>query len=211
MHSATIYIGRVRALCPGSETAPLAELTRQRRQRVAQMKGEQNRCQSIAAGLLLRRALQEAAIPCTDASFQTGPYGKPHLKQDGVFFNLSHAGEYVVCALADCAVGVDVEQQNRFLDRARNQKLAARILTAEEAACWEASGCAARSLLRFWTRKESYVKMTGEGLRKELRCVDTLHGAHYGELTVGEPEDRYGICVCTREDNACDFLWKMLD
>ena len=68
-----------------------------------------------------------------------------------------------------------------------------------------------QELLRFWTRKESYVKMTGEGMTKAFHTVDTLHGKYYKEIPLGTPKDRYLISVCTQEDRTCDFVCKMLD
>lgn len=56
-------------------------------------------------------------------------------------------------ALSDVPVGVDVEQQNRFWQEARNQKLAKRILTEAEWNWWKDAGDDPQELLRFWTRK----------------------------------------------------------
>ena len=35
--------------------------------------------------------------------------GNPFLKAGEPFFNLSHSGNYVVLAIADCEIGVDIE------------------------------------------------------------------------------------------------------
>ena len=107
--------------------------------------------------------------------------------------------------------GVDVEQENRFLQEERNQKLAKRILTETEWNYWKDSRYDSYELLRFWTRKESYVKMTGEGMTKAFSAVDTLCEKYYKELPLGTLKDRYLISVCTQEDRTCDFQWKMLD
>ena len=114
-------------------------------------------------------------------------------------------------ALSDVPVGVDVEQQNRFWQEARNQKLAKRILTEAERNWWKDAGDDPQELLRFWTRKESYVKMTGEGMKKAFHTVDTLHGKYYKEIPLGTIKDRYLISVCTQEDRTCDFVCKMLE
>ena len=90
--------------------------------------------------ILLRHMLLEEQIPYAEESFGLEGHGKPRLKKDGVFFNLSHAGAYAVGALSDVPVGVDVEQQNRFWLEARNQKLAKRILTEAEWNWWKDAG-----------------------------------------------------------------------
>ena len=155
--------------------------------------------------------LMEEQIPYAEESFGLEGHGKPRLKKDGVFFNLSHAGAYVAGVLSDVPVGVDVEQQNRFLQETHNRKLAKRILTEAEWNWWKDAGDDPQELLRFWTRKESYVKMTGEGMTKAFHTVDTLHGKYYKEIPLGTPKDRYLISVCTQEDRTCDFVCKMLD
>ena len=102
--------------------ASLSLLVESRREKVRTIKGKENRSRSIAAGLLLRHMLMEEQIPYAEESFGLEGHGKPRLKKDGVFFNLSHAGAYVAGVLSDVPVGVDVEQQNRFLQETRNRK-----------------------------------------------------------------------------------------
>lgn len=206
-----LYIRPVCFQRPEEEENSLSLLVESRREKVRTIKGKENRSRSIAAGLLLRHMLLEEQIPYAEESFGLEGHGKPRLKKDGVFFNLSHAGAYAVGALSDIPVGVDVEQQNRFWQEARNQKLAKRILTEAEWNWWKDAGDDPQELLRFWTRKESYVKMTGEGMTKAFHTVDTLHGKYYKEIPLGTIKDRYLISVCTQEDRTCDFVCKMLD
>ena len=206
-----LYIRPVCLLRPEEEVASLSLLVESRREKVRTIKGKENRSRSIAAGLLLRHMLLEEQIPYAEESFGLEGHGKPRLKKDGVFFNLSHAGAYVAGVLSDVPVGVDVEQQNRFLQETRNRKLAKRILTEAEWNWWKDAGDDPQELLRFWTRKESYVKMTGEGMTKAFHTVDTLHGKYYKEIPLGNIKDRYLISVCTQEDRTCDFVCKMLD
>lgn len=109
-----LYIRPVCFQRPEEEENSLSLLVESRREKVRTIKGKENRSRSIAAGLLLRHMLLEEQIPYAEESFGLEGHGKPRLKKDGVFFNLSHAGAYAVGALSDVPVGVDVEQQNRF-------------------------------------------------------------------------------------------------
>ena len=205
-----LYIRPVCFQRPEEEENSLSLLVESRREKVRTIKGKENRrdplrrvfCSGICCG---------RTDPLCRRIFWAGGHGKPRLKKDGVFFNLSHAGAYAVGALSDVPVGVDVEQQNRFWQEARNQKLAKRILTEAEWNWWKDAGDDPQELLRFWTRKESYVKMTGEGMTKAFHTVDTLHGKYYKEIPLGTIKDRYLISVCTQEDRTCDFVCKMLD
>ena len=95
--------------------------------------------------------------------FRYGENGKPYL--DGVrdlYFNMSHSEELAVCAVAPCEVGCDVEKI-----RDRNQNIARRFFTPAE---YETISSLTnekdrqRMFYRFWTLKESFLKVTGRGL-----------------------------------------------
>jgi 4'-phosphopantetheinyl transferase len=44
-------------------------------------------------------------------------YGKPYLKEYPNFnFNISHSGEYVLCAVDDKSIGIDVEEEGKHID-----------------------------------------------------------------------------------------------
>lgn len=102
-----------------------------------------------------------------DLKFRYGPNGKPYLQDHPFYFNLSHSGEYVFCAISDREVGVDI-QQYRPVDESRlarrffsveEQKALTRCLDSEERR---------KLFYRLWTRKEAYGKLTGEGITASM-------------------------------------------
>lgn len=98
-----------------------------------------------------------------DLELYYGEKGKPYLKDSPFYFNLSHSGSYVVCALSGQEVGVDIQQYKRT-DIVR---LADRFYSAEEKEAMKA--CHDRKereqlFYQLWTRKEAYGKLTGEGI-----------------------------------------------
>ena len=105
-----------------------------------------------------------------DVAFTYLAHGKPAL--DGVHsimsFNLSHSGEVAVVAAGwDRAVGVDVELRRPLPDLSA---LAARSFAPRELAVLEALPEAERptAFFRCWTRKEAFIKATGQGLAQPL-------------------------------------------
>ena len=93
--------------------------------------------------------------------FATGANGKPlpggAASEWG--FNLSHAGEYAVAALArGAAIGVDLEETGRRVEAAR---LAERVFSASEQAQVRAGGRAA--FFALWSQKEALMKALGCG------------------------------------------------
>ena len=116
---------------------------------------------SLGAGLLLRNALEKAGI--WDREIEIMPGGKPYLKNTKEwFFNLSHSGTKVMCVLARNPVGCDIERKEKPpLELATgifSKQEQERLLSLEKAA-------QRQYFYTLWTGKESYLKMTGEGLR----------------------------------------------
>lgn len=105
--------------------------------------------------------------------------GKPQLHPEhgsAVQFNVSHAGNIVLVALARTTeLGVDVETQ-RPVPQAL--ELAQRYFAPEEAMALEHTPEAERAaaFLRLWTRKEAQLKATGRGLADSLAATHALPG-----------------------------------
>ena len=91
--------------------------------------------------------------------FSEGPHGKPSV--EGVEFSLAHSGDVGVVAVADRAVGVDVEVPRRI---GRPEGIARRLGVTDDTGPEE--------LLRLWTRTEALVKATGDGASAGLARVE---------------------------------------
>jgi 4'-phosphopantetheinyl transferase len=94
--------------------------------------------------------------------------GKPALAADsraeGLEFNVSHAGERAVFAIAfDRPVGVDIEQVRGDLDIQRMARIAFSERERERLGRLDA-GSRAAAFLAAWTRKEAVLKARGDGL-----------------------------------------------
>ena len=85
-------------------------------------------------------------------------WGKP--KKEGVYFNVSHSGEYVVLALAPAEIGVDVEKRE-----GKNADIFSAIATEEERG---------EDFYFVWTQKESLLKCVGSGIVVDLKSVPAL-------------------------------------
>lgn len=149
-----------------------------------------------------------------DLKLGYGRNGKPYLQDYPFYFNLSHSGEYVFCAISDREVGVDI-QQYRPADEAR---LARRFFSEEERKALE--GCLDREeqrelFYRLWVRKEAYGKLTGEGIAAsvgrsvlpvdELQAWDMgLYTQQQGEETV-MPETPGEVSFFWQEWGLCDY------
>lgn len=126
--------------------------------------------------------------------------GRPLLRGTEVDFSISHTGEKVFCALLshapmqDARVGLDAEQAGR-LSNGTMQALAERWFAKGERERFAAE-TTEDSFLRIWTRKEAYVKMTGEGMR-DLQRTDTVALAKAGNCSFYEYRvDGVFVTIC---------------
>ncbi len=119
--------------------------------------------------------------------------GKPFC--DAVQFNASHSDGLCVLAVGDRPIGVDVERVRPFSAR---EKFAARYFSESERAEIERAADPAEEFFGIWTKKEAYLKMTGEGLRADISALETADiAAETRALTVrGE---KYIISICEQD------------
>ncbi len=100
--------------------------------------------------------------------FNKNQYGKPCLEGYPNFnFNISHSGEYVICAIDDNPIGVDVEEMKPI----ECEEIAKNFFTAKEFN-YIVNQDLKFQLDRFyemWTLKESYIKCCGQGLSIPLK------------------------------------------
>jgi 4'-phosphopantetheinyl transferase len=104
-----------------------------------------------------------------------GEYGKPELDvrdpEKVVYFNLSHAGDYIVYGFCkNRKVGIDVEQIHEFQEM---NQVAESFFSEDDVAIFKQFPMSekADAFFSYWTRKEAYLKATGEGLSLDPKSV----------------------------------------
>ena len=102
-----------------------------------------------------------------DYNIEYAGNGKPVYSGLDTYFNLSHAGTCVVCAVSDRAVGIDIERP-----RKNAIKVAERFFTQAEC---DWIGDDSLRFARIWTLKEAYAKLTGDGIAGTVSKVEFRH------------------------------------
>ena len=156
---------------------------------------DRKRC--VRAYMLLWEGLaREYGVVCPPV-FDFGSHGKPVLRDDpGLHFSLSHSGNAVLCALDCHPVGADIEMIRR-----KNLEYLLSVFSDPEQASIARADSPETCFTRLWTRKESYLKLTGEGLTgtralREIPTEDT--DAVRFETVIREAEDFvYSVCQWT--------------
>jgi 4'-phosphopantetheinyl transferase len=112
-----------------------------------------DKARCLAAGYLLGRCLG-----LDEERFVKNQFGKPYAPGSGIYFNLSHGGDYVVLAVSEREIGVDIEP----IGDGNNADMF-RAFTNDERV-WMKSQSGNDVFCRLWTAKESIMKATGKGL-----------------------------------------------
>lgn len=129
-------------------------------------------------------------------SYEYGDLGKPQIVNFPKKFNLSHSGDYVICAVGDGEVGADIQKWVPYKERT-----AERFFAKEEWKLLQETEESERTELfyRLWTRKEAYGKYTGQGIGSAVG-EDLSDERKWGEKQICFRErilaDGYSLAVC---------------
>lgn len=213
-----IYVAAVEALMEDAfYQKALSMVSKERREKTEKMIQRPDKARSVAAGLLLHYAVNdniaennilgndgggcERSLLKRDNGFRWDgncfikEHGKPMLpKELGLFFNLSHSGDYVLCAVSDKETGADIQRHEKYEDR-----LAERFFHPEELAYLRETEDRKQRFYDLWCLKESCIKCTGRGLSTGLESFSVVP-LFYGEEIVLDGFRCVGECapVCER-------------
>ena len=130
--------------------------------RAQAIKSSQRREQFLAGRWLAKTLLCEALGGTPgDWRISADTDAKPHVLDHGVQISIAHSGDFVACALADGAVGIDVERTNA---RRSIAGIAEWVFSADEQLALRAlhGDLAMLEFNRLWTRKEARLKQHGQ-------------------------------------------------
>lgn len=120
-----------------------------------------------------------------------GEKGKPFIAdKENIFFNISHSGDYVVCAVSDREIGVDIEKRAKA-----RMEVAGRFFHKQEVQALKVvSGDELNKLFYdYWSVKESFLKYIGTGLTRPLNSF--LVQFSTGGINLYEGEKKLSLYV----------------
>jgi phosphopantetheinyl transferase len=122
--------------------------------------------QSAAAELAICAAMKNSGRPFAPSDYAYKESGQPKIQNGHI--SISHTEGYAACAIAREPVGIDVERGHTF-----SKAAAKRILSPQEELMSDSTN-ADELLSRIWTVKESFLKMTGEGIPGGMRTLELI-------------------------------------
>lgn len=187
------------------------QMPRDRREKVESFRFDKDKKLSLGAGILLYLGLKELGLKNSEIVYNKND--KPYLKNNEIFFNISHSENIVICAFSDKEIGADVEKINHFEKDVINRVFLAKEINDSQN----------QDILytRLWTSKESLMKYLGTGLSldpkkiqfdlKKNECIkcDELNNKQV-YFTQYDMED-YSISICSEYgDFTKELTWRNL-
>lgn len=167
-------------------------LSKTRQDKVLSFRLPDDQLRSLGAGVLIDYALNLLGYKEKNLKVAFNEFGKPYYPDLPNFhFNLSHSGNYVVFAIDDKEVGIDIQKIVK-----EKEKVISKVLNEKELETLKYKK--AKDYARLWTYKESYVKYLGQGLNKDIKNIDL------NSLDVNFKEYRvygYQLTVCSKSND----------
>lgn len=149
----------------------LSLLSKERQAKVSSYLKKEDKLRCLCGGLLIRFLFGNMANKVI-----TNEYGKPYLPNCDLFFNLSHAGDYVVLVADTQEIGVDIENI-----RTLPKSIINKCFTLDEQE-WLNRQISKQAFYMLWTAKESAMKAIGKGFYMSPKIFSVMpikNGLHY--------------------------------
>lgn len=130
-------------------------------------------------------------------TFEYYEHNKPKVQGVDKKFNMTHSHKCVAAAISDFEVGIDVEGEKNITDNLINFTMNKNEIIKIKAD--------KSNFYRYWTNKESYLKLTGQGINVILTSLDlssfsdsvfTYKDAKF----YTETHEGYSLSVCSFEE-----------
>lgn len=195
----------------------LSKISEEKKERYKRFHFVDDALRTLYGEILVRYlCISQFALNNNEIHFIKNEYGKPFLKDIPLYFNISHAGEWVACALGSEEIGIDIEQVKEI-----DMDIAKRFFCT----------CEYESLMKkdeekrleffyiIWTLKESYIKWLGTGLSKPLdsfyfkinnqhiQCVDKSYKTvpNFKQYSI----EGYKLSVCSKTSKFVENIVKI--
>ena len=168
-----IYLADIRPLLDENlQQRVYSRLPRERQEKADRCRFPHARAASLAAGFLMEYALKDQKKEHCHIGY--GQWGAPLILdengEESGYISLSHSGDFAACVISDRPVGIDLQKKKavkkgmlrHFVGQQEQEAFWKQYRKDETQEVLSEEGCDA--FLRRWTAKESYMKLTGQGM-----------------------------------------------
>ena len=135
-----------------------------KKDKINKLKNYDSKIRSIIGEMLLKELLVKNNVSYNSLDYYINEYGKPYLKDNNIFFNISHSFDYVITAISNNEIGIDIEKVretplktiNQFATEKEKEYILSSKKNIEE------------RIFKIFTLKEAYFKRLGTNLNNIL-------------------------------------------
>ncbi len=188
--------------------------------KISGFKNENAQKQSLLAQFLLFKASSDSGIANPISIIDYNAHGKPFLRDNPYYFNISHSEELVAVLISDYECGLDVQHTDAKKSSRTLMDIAGRFFTENENNYLQNLDIKKQKneFFRIWAIKESYLKYLGTGLSEPLNsfnvtiapcsdsyaddCAYIISGKETSFVKVLEPRfsSEYQVAICVSRD-----------
>ena len=175
-------------------------IPKNKRDKINKIKNSNARKRSIVGEILLSKLLTKNNLSYDNLEYYINDYGKPYLKNNNLFFNISHSFDYVIAIVSEKEIGIDIEKLRKtslntihqFATKKEQDYILSSNINIEE------------RIFSIYTLKEAYIKMLGTNLNKafdvEFQIINNTVICSDKNVKVGFLNDieGYVIAYCER-------------
>ncbi len=177
----------------------IENITEGRLERIEKSQSTADKLRLMGSGLMINFIKTKYFV---DSDVATDKHGKPYFVNSDLKFNLSHSGRYVLAAVSDYEIGIDIQKK-----KADKHRIAEKNFLQGECAYINAGANDEERHQRFcevWTLKEAYLKNIGMGLRKPLNSFEivfrpegpVIRNQTEFKCTQFKMNDKYIVSIC---------------
>ena len=119
-------------------------------------------------------------------------FNKPYIKNNPIYFNISHSKDIIAIIISDSECGIDIE----YIDYERNvEKIVSKIMNDDEKKQFYNSIDKYKYFYKLWTKKEAYFKTNGTGI--DLKILnESINLKKIKSYIYKHKKDKYYISFC---------------
>jgi 4'-phosphopantetheinyl transferase len=146
----------------------------EKKRKIEKFVHKKDKIRTLIGEILIRTIIcEDLSISNRNITFKKNKYGKPYLIGYHNFqFNISHSEDYVVCAIDNKPIGIDIEK----IKPIEYKEIAQSFFSMSEFGyiVKEDLNNQVKKFYEMWTLKESYIKCTGQGLSIPLNSFSIV-------------------------------------
>lgn len=178
----------------------LNKISTEKADKIKKIRCYQNAVNKLLGDILVRYLIcKNTNLTNNKLKFSQNEFGKPYLVNQRMHFNISHSKNIVAVAISDTNIGIDIESTKI---RAFELDIAKKYFCPNE---YDAIISKQHSFTSIWTKKESYIKFMGKGLKIPLNSFDVFDKSTDFSFTNIYVHDDFVCNICSSQINIDSF------